>query len=255
MLLRIGFQGGVPPWQEFEDSVLKEGGSMELSKRLELVASLVTHDTIADIGTDHGYVPIYLYLQGKIKKAYACDVRKGPLEKCRQNIALHGAENAIETRLGSGLMPLRPFEAETAIMAGMGGMLIVHILQDSPEVAESLKELVLSPQRDFGEVRKYLHEIGFAIQEEHMLKEDNKLYVVMHCKKEEEKYDREIDYLYGKKLLEKKEPLLKELLLHEEGKYSRLFEKLKNNPTENAQKRLPEVEEKLALMREALACL
>ena len=228
---------------------------MELSKRLELVASLVSHETIADIGTDHGYVPIYLYLQGKIKKAYACDVRKGPLEKCRANIALYGAEGVIETRLGSGLIPLKPFEAETAIMAGMGGMLIVHILQDSPEVAESLKELVLSPQRDFGEVRKYLHEIGFAIKEEHMLKEDNKPYVVMRCVKEEEKYDREIDYLYGKKLLEKKEPLLKELLLHEEGKYSRLFEKLKHNPTENAQKRLPEVEEKLALMREALACL
>ncbi|MDO4531742.1 MAG: class I SAM-dependent methyltransferase, partial [Bacillota bacterium] len=105
---------------------------MDISKRLELVAGLVTHDVIADIGTDHGYVPIYLYKQGKIKKAYACDVRKGPLEKCRQNIAQYGAGNVIETRLGSGLTPLLPGEAETAIMAGMGGMLIVHILEDSP---------------------------------------------------------------------------------------------------------------------------
>ena len=114
---------------------------------------------------------------------------------------------------------------------------------------------MLSPQRDFGEVRKYLHKIGFAIKEEHMLKEDNKPYVLMRCEREEEKYDREIDYLYGKLLLKKKDPVLKELLLHEEGKYSRLFNNLKDNPTENAQKRLPEVEEKLALMREALACL
>ena len=105
---------------------------MELSKRLEMVAGLVTQERIADIGTDHGYVPIYLYKQGRIKKAYACDVRKGPLEKCKKNIALYGAEDVIETRLGSGLTPLRPGEAETAIMAGMGGMLIVHILQDSP---------------------------------------------------------------------------------------------------------------------------
>lgn len=228
---------------------------MEVSKRLELVASLVSHETIADIGTDHGYVPIYLYLQGKIKKAYACDVRKGPLEKCRANIALHGAEGAIETRLGSGLTPLQPGEAETAIMAGMGGMLIVHILQDSPEVAASLKELVLSPQRDFSEVRRYLHKIGFAIKEERMLKDDGKPYVLMRCEKETEKYDKEIEYLYGKRLLEQKEPLLKEFLMIEEGKYSRLFENLKQNPTENAQKRLPQVEEKLALMREALACL
>lgn len=228
---------------------------MDISKRLEKVADLVSYPVIADIGTDHGYVPIYLYKKGRITKAYACDVRKGPLEKCRQNIALYGAENVIETRLGSGLIPLQPGEAETAIMAGMGGMLIVHILQDSPEVASSLKELVLSPQRDFAEVRRYVHQIGFSIEEEHMLKEDNKPYVLMRCEKGEEKYEKEIHYLYGKKLLEKKDPVLKELLLHEEGKYSRLFNNLKNNPTENAQKRLPEVEEKLALMREALACL
>ena len=233
----------------------KKEEPMDISKRLEQVAGLVTHDVIADIGTDHGYVPIYLYKKGKIRKAYACDVRKGPLEKCRQNIKLHGAEGVIETRLGSGLMPLLPGEAETAIMAGMGGMLIVHILEDSPAVAASLQELVLSPQRDFGEVRKYLHKIGFAIREEHMLKEDGKPYVLMRCEKGEEKYSREIEYLYGKLLLEKKEPVLKELLLHEEGKYSRLLESLKQNQTKNAQKRLPEVEEKLALMREALACL
>ena len=156
---------------------------MELSKRLEMVAGLVTQERIADIGTDHGYVPIYLYKKGRIKKAYACDVRKGPLEKCKKNIALYGAEDVIETRLGSGLTPLKAGEAETAIMAGMGGMLIVHILQDSPEVAASLTELVLSPQRDFGAVRKYLHQIGFAIREEHTLKEENKPYVLMRCER------------------------------------------------------------------------
>lgn len=228
---------------------------MELSKRLEAVAALVSHERIADIGTDHGYVPIYLYLQGKIKKAYACDVRKGPLEKCRRNIALYGAEDVIETRLGSGLTPLRPGEAETAILAGMGGMLIVHILQDSPEVADRLQELVLSPQRDFGAVRRYLHQIGFSIAQEQMLQEDGKPYVLMRCERGTEKYDREIDYLYGKRLLEQKEPLLKEFLRIEAGKYSRLLENLKANPTENAQKRLPEVEQKLALMKEALECL
>ena len=228
---------------------------MEVSKRLEAVAGLVSYETIADIGTDHGYVPIYLFLKGKIKKAYACDVRKGPLEKCRGNIALYGAEDVIEPRLGSGLIPLKPYEAETAIMAGMGGMLIVNILQDSPEVAASLKELVLSPQRDFGEVRKYLHKIGFLIAEEHMLKEEGKPYVILRCIRGEETYEKEIEYLYGKKLLEKKDPQLKELLTVEERKYSKVAEKLRQNPTEHAQKRLPEVEEKLKLMREALECL
>ena len=227
---------------------------MELSKRLAAVAGLVSYPTVADIGTDHGYVPIALFLQGKLKKGYACDVRKRPLEICRANIALYGAEGVIETRLGNGLVPLRPFEVETAVMAGMGGMLTVHILEDSPEVALSLKELVLSPQHDIGAVRKCLHKIGFSIAEEHMLKEDGKLYTLMRCERGTERYDREIDYLYGKRLLEKKEPLLREVLEIEKGKYQRLAEQLRRTETENARLRLPAVEEKLEGMKEALGC-
>ena len=134
-------------------------------------------------------------------------------------------------------------------------MLIVHILEDSPEVAASLKELILSPQRDFAQVRKYVHQIGFLIAEEHMLKEDGKPYVILRCVRGKETYETEMEYLYGKKLLEKKDPILKELLTVEEGKYSRVAETLRQNPTEHTQKRLPEVEEKLKFMREALACL
>lgn len=228
---------------------------MEISKRLERVAALVTRDIVADIGTDHGYVPIYLYRKGRLKKAFACDVRQGPLEKCRQNIALFGAEGVIEPRLGSGLTPLAPGEAKTAIMAGMGGMLIVHILQECPEVAESLEELVLSPQRDFAAVRRYLHQIGFAIREEHMLNEEGKPYLLMRCERGAEQYSREIEYLYGKLLLEQKEPILRELLQHEAQKYEKLLQHLKQNPTENAKKRLPEAAQKLAWMKEALECL
>ena len=202
---------------------------MELSKRLAAVAGLVSYPTVADIG-------------------------KGPLEICRANIALYGAEGVIETRLGNGLVPLRPFEVETAVMAGMGGMLTVHILEDSPEVALSLKELVLSPQHDSGAVRKCLHKIGFSIAEEHMLKEDGKLYTLMRCERGTERYDREIDYLYGKRLLEKKEPLLREVLEIEKGKYQRLAEQLRRTETENARLRLPAVEEKLEGMKEALGC-
>lgn len=228
---------------------------MELSKRLDAVAALVSHRRVADIGTDHGYVPIHLFLQGRLEKGYACDVRKGPLEKCRANLVSYGAEGVIETRLGSGLTPLAPGEAETAVLAGMGGMLIVHILQDSPQVAASLRELVLSPQRDFAAVRRYVHEIGFSIAEEHMLKEDGKPYLLLRCERGAERYEREIDYLYGKKLLAAKDPILRELLTAEEKKYSRLLESLRENPTENARERVPQVAQKLAWMREALAWL
>lgn len=228
---------------------------MELSKRLQTVAALVSYPVVADIGTDHGYVPIYLHKIGKVQKAFACDVRKGPLEKAQQNIFLYQAQDFIETRLGSGLVPLQPGEAETAVIAGMGGMLTIRILEDSPQVVASLKELILSPQLDVDQVRRYLHSIGFTIETEQMVKEDGKYYNIMRCIPGEEKYNQEIDYLYGKRLLLEKEPLLKELLENEESRYRMVEEKLQNNDTKTAQERLIQVRERLTLMREALACL
>ena len=228
---------------------------MDISKRLQAVAALVSYPVVADIGTDHGYVPIYLHKIGKLQKGFACDVRKGPLDKARENILLYHAQDFIETRLGSGLVPLQPGEAETAVIAGMGGMLTIRILEDSPEVVATLKELILAPQLDVDQVRRYLHSIGFIIETEQMVKEDGKYYNVMRCIPGEEKYHSEIDYLYGKRLLLEKEPLLKELLENEERRYRQVEEKLQSSDTQTAQERLVQVQERLKHMREALACL
>ena len=149
---------------------------MEISKRLRTVAELVSGRTVADIGTDHGYVPLYLYEQGKIEKALACDINRGPLEKAKENIASAKAERVVEARLGSGLTPVRIGEVESAVIAGMGGMLICRILADSPQVVQSLRELILSPQHDQETVRRYVAQIGFAITEEKLVKEDEKYY-------------------------------------------------------------------------------
>lgn len=227
---------------------------MDISKRLQGVAALVSYPVVADIGTDHGYVPIYLHKIGKLKKAYACDVRRGPLEKAQENIFFHQAQGVIETRLGSGLTTLQPGEADTAIIAGMGGMLMIRILEDSPEVVKSLKELILAPQHDVDQVRRHLHSIGFSIEAEMMIKEDGKYYTIIRCIPGAEKYQREIDYLYGKRLLLEKEPLLKELLIAEEGKYLFLEEKLQKSDTQSAKERLTQLKEGLGFVREALAC-
>ncbi len=228
---------------------------MDISKRLQMVAALVSYPVVADIGTDHGYVPIFLRSLGKITKAFACDVRRGPLEKARENILLYDAQGVIETRLGSGLTPLQPKEAQTAVIAGMGGMLTIRILEDSPAVVAALKELILAPQHDVDRVRRYLHTIGFSIQTELMLKEEGKYYNILRCVPGEEKYQREIDYLYGYGLLLQKNPLLKELLTTEEKKYCLVEQRLLESQTENAKERLLQVREKLGFMREALACL
>lgn len=228
---------------------------MEISKRLEKVASFVSYPVMADIGTDHGYVPIYLHKMGRVEKALACDVNKGPLEKAKTNIALYKAEDVIEPRLGSGLTPVSVGEVQSAVIAGMGGMLTIKILEDSPEVVQSLEELVLSPQQDVEEVRRYLHKIGFTIHAECMMKEDEKYYNIMQCKKGAESYETVMEYRFGKQLLLEKNSILLEYLQLEEKKHQTVIAKLEKTDTENAKLRLAEVQQQMKCVEEAIAWL
>lgn len=224
---------------------------MDISKRLQAVAGLVTRRSMADIGTDHGYVPLYLYEQGKIDRALACDLNKGPLEKAKENIAAMGAGNAIETRLGSGLLPVHTGEVESAVIAGMGGMLICRILKESEDVAKILKEWILSPQHDLDAVRQTVWDFGFAIDEEIMVKEDGKYYHIFRCVPGEEKEKTSASLFYGGRLLEKQDPILWEELTREEAQYEKVAEGLRQSGTPKAAERLAEIEEKLAVIKEA----
>ncbi|MDE7059206.1 MAG: class I SAM-dependent methyltransferase, partial [Lachnospiraceae bacterium] len=102
---------------------------MQLSKRMQRLASLVTEENrLADIGTDHGYIPIYLIQQKKIQSALAMDINSGPLSRAKEHIEASGLTTYIETRLSDGLCKLEADEADTVLIAGMGGMLMVSIL-------------------------------------------------------------------------------------------------------------------------------
>lgn len=99
---------------------------MELSKRLQAVADLVTEGaSVADIGTDHGYIPIYLIEHHIAEKVIALDINRGPLERARMHIVGHGLKEKIETRLSDGLEKVLPGEVDTMIAAGMGGGLVI----------------------------------------------------------------------------------------------------------------------------------
>lgn len=226
---------------------------MEISKRLQTVADLVSYPVMADIGTDHGYVPLYLYENKKTEKAFACDLNRQPLEKAKQNIQTANAQHVITTRLGSGLIPIAPHEVQTAVIAGMGGMLMLHILQESKAVVDSLQELILSPQHDIDKVRKYIHQIGFAIKKELMVKEDGKYYHILQCHKGMEQYQTETAYQYGEKLLQAKDTLLWEQLEIEQKQYETVKQTLESNPTEKATQRLAEIKQKLQWIEEAKA--
>ena len=146
---------------------------MELSKRLTAVAALVTPGSrLADVGTDHGYIPIWLVKNGRIPCAVAMDVNKGPLLRAEENIREEGLEEKIETRLSDGLKKLCPGEADAAVIAGMGGALTIYILEAASRVLPGMKELILQPQSEIAKVRRWLEDQGWQIAEEDMVEED-----------------------------------------------------------------------------------
>ena len=119
---------------------------MNIGARLEAIAALVPQNcVVADIGTDHAYLPVWLMQKGLIKAAIAADIAEGPCRAAQTNIGLYGLKDKIEVRRGSGLTVLKPGEADGAVIAGMGGSTIVQILEESPEVAKTLKFLIVQP--------------------------------------------------------------------------------------------------------------
>ena len=146
---------------------------MELSKRLQAVAGLVTAGSVlADIGTDHAYIPIWLTESGRIRGAVAMDVNPGPLERAEENIREHGLKDHICTRLSDGFAALKPGEADCAVIAGMGGGLTVRILREGRSIVRTLKECILQPQSEIEKVRAFLLEEGFFFLREDMVEED-----------------------------------------------------------------------------------
>ena len=227
---------------------------VQLSNRLLAAAGMVTKGNIvADIGCDHAYTSIYLCQAGIAPRIIAMDVNKGPLVGAKAHVEEAGLTEQITIRLSDGLQKLLPGEADTVLLCGMGGLLMIKILSDYPEVTASMKELILQPQSEVGEVRKFLHKQGYEITREHMLKEDGKFYVMMRAVKcdRPQHYEKECEYLYGKLLLEEKNEVLSEYLDREHRLRSDVLSALKGQETENANARRESLRQEFALIEEA----
>ncbi len=229
---------------------------MELSKRLAAVAALVPEGgCVADVGTDHGYMPIFLVEQGIVKKAVAMDINRGPLERARMHIAESGLFDRIETKLSDGLKKLKAGEADTVIAAGMGGGLIIRILDEGREIVDSVKVCILQPQSEISKVRKYLQEHGLMIEKEDMVEEDGKYYPMMRVLHGEVECYEEYEYIYGKELLRMRHSVLKEYLLREQGLKESIIRKLYvHSGSRRTKERLDELRTELVYIRQALAC-
>ena len=237
---------------------------MELSRRLQAVEQFVTEgNRLADIGTDHGYVPIDLLLKGRIPSAIAMDVNEGPLRQARAHVSFYQLEDRIQLRLSDGLAALQKGEADTVLIAGMGGALTVRILEEGKHVlseeekdgtVSSVPELVLEPQSELKKVRRYLAENGWKITDENMVLEDGKFYPVLKAVRGTMCLT-ETEALYGPVLLRKKHDVLRQYLDRERQVLLRAAENLKKADENRAKQRREELSEKLRMNQEAMGSI
>lgn len=153
---------------------------MKLSPRLKAAADFVRcGKKIADIGTDHAHLPIYLVEKEICPCAVASDVRPGPIANAKENVIQAGLEDKISLRLASGLDKVSPDDAEDIIIAGMGGILIAELIEKAPWLKDSEKHLVLQPQSHAEILRDFLIKNGYRIEKEEICEDSGRLYCVM----------------------------------------------------------------------------
>ena len=218
---------------------------LPISKRLLCCASMVQPGSrVADIGTDHGYLGIYLLQSGAARHVIACDLRKDPLENARRNAKLFGVDGEMELRLSDGLEKILPDEVDTVVMAGMGGDLIQKILSQCPWRKREGLQFILQPQSAGNVLRRWLCEDGFEIQREEPVQDGHFLYTVMDIRQGEPAPLTPGTEYASPALLASKSPLVGTYLARVENALQETVRGLTN-----AEKRRPE---RLSYFRQAL---
>jgi len=225
---------------------------MKLTDRLLKIASLVSEGKkVADIGTDHGYIPVYLLNKNIVPFAILADVNKGPLENARKEVRHNNLLDKTDLRLGSGIEVLKKGEVDEVIIAGMGGILISELLEANKEVAHSVDKLILQPMQAQDELRKYLFSNGYEVLNEVLVKEDFRIYEILEVKytgKNTEVED-EVYFEVGKKLIENKDELLNEFIDKKIYKYNSIIEKLDGKTGEAVEQKREESKVAIAKLK------
>lgn len=226
---------------------------MTLSERLRTIANLVPINTIiADIGTDHGYIPVYLIENKIAKKAIGTDISRNSLEKIIQFVKLKGLEESIDIRLGDGFEVLKPFEIDTVIIAGMGGMLIKEILDNHKSITDTITNFILQPNIASEELREYLYKNNFLICDEKLVKESDKYYEIIYAKRGKAYLEDDIYLEIGEKLISNQDPLLKEFIEHKIILIKNIIEKLEDKNSKRSRERYDELANKIQQLKVVL---
>ncbi len=219
---------------------------MHLSARLLKLAAKVPDDAVvADIGTDHALLPIYLVSSGRCPRAIAVEVADGPYQRAKEAIESFGLSHAIDLRLGDGLTVIRPGEVDVVVMAGMGGSQMIAIMEKSPRVRASVRRWILQPMRGAAEVRRYLYSQGLWICDEELARESRHIYEIIVAEPGHEPIADDIVFEVGPRLIERRDPLLQEVIAERINIYRRILVQVESGSTSRALSALQEFQDKI----------
>ena len=197
---------------------------MNIGDRLEAIGKLVPHGCVlADIGTDHAYLPVWLLEQGKIASAIAGDIAEGPCLAAKNTVSMHGMKGKVEVRLGSGLKVLQTGEADCIAIAGMGASTMIEILEADMPLAVEAKRLVLQPMAGAASLRKWLIQNGWHIVAEDLVADGRHLYEIMAVERGESETFSDAVLEIGPSLIEAKHPLLAQQFARQINNYKKLL--------------------------------
>lgn len=205
---------------------------MNIPRRLIEIANLVEGRRVADIGTDHGYLPIYLLNNGTIEYAVLSDIKKGPLANARNNLKRYRLEDKARLCLACGLTGILPNEADCAVIAGMGGEMIASILEEG--IPEGMTKFVLQPMRNIDVLRKKIHSLGLKITNEKITFEKGKFYIIICAERGGDKKWTEDEYLVSPFM--KKDNLWPEYSEKERNKILKAIKQLEKSDSDKRKK-------------------
>ena len=192
---------------------------MILTQRLLKIAQMVNCKTVADIGTDHAKLPVFLMENGICDSVIASDVASGPVQASKNTVCQHGLSDKIQIRQGDGLDTLAKGEVETIIIAGMGGDLISSILENNSDIAKNSNEIILQPMTHIPQLRQFLKINNYKVINEVLVKEKNKIYTIIKIQNGQNQYQTDFDFLVSPFLIKNKDKLLSEYILKLLNKY------------------------------------
>lgn len=229
---------------------------MKLTARLKAVADFVEKkSSIADVGSDHGYLSVYLKENKIASKVIASDINQGPVNNAISTVKQCGFADEIIVRLGGGLTPYKIGEINSCAIAGMGGLLIRDILVESRELVDTLDYMILQPQIAQDELRKWLINNDFIIEDEKIAIEGKKIYEIIKVRKGSMDIGDDINLEIGYKLLKKDDADSIRFIENKILKYAHIKNSISKEGSDSAKQLLKEIDEKLRKLNEVIECL